>query len=261
MQGWKSVVLVPCLLTFLAGCSGKSLLSADCHSCTEEESSWKKFSSATLLGSWRGTMESWKNDFTDPKRKRDEKKTDLKFLTAKSFLDSKGIQSCPGLLPDAVIANGIFWDRKSSDGSFEYETFGRGEEGQVAYGRVQIQKLNGQEFCKFQRFGRVMGMNRLQLPEVSFTQPGAVLKDARNPASVAKEQEYEIGVEFLRLDKESARPVAFAGDSRKPASAEAVERPPLMIRVSRVRADKVGPGAIGTWTGAEEFIYRLWKVN
>jgi hypothetical protein len=139
--------------------------------------------------------------------------------------------------------NGQLWENSSKKA--EYETFIPVEDGKVAYGRLSFEKMNGKEICQFRRLGRVMGTNRLALPVVSFSEHSTV--SGRSLASLASDSEYS--VEFLRFAAVETKSVG-----RGPAS---VEKPPLMIRVSRTSSRNAGER--GEWSGSEEQIFRLWK--
>lgn len=230
-------------LIFLAGCSGNSLLSPDCHSCTTEEQAWNEFSWADLPGQWKGAVETVKNDRGAAKRTKTDKKVEFRFMTAADFLKARN-SACDRLPTDAVVMNGQLWESVSKKA--EYEAFVPVESGKVAYGRLSFEKMNGKEICQFRRLGRVMGTNRLALPVVSFSEHSTV--SGRSLASLSNDS--DLSVEFLRFA--AAETKAAAG--RGPAS---VERPPLMIRVSRT-SSRVS-GERGEWSGSEEQIFRLWK--
>jgi hypothetical protein len=261
MQGRICLVAVFAALA-LAGCSHNSLLSPDCHSCTAEEQAWSDFSWSRLAGRWRGSMELTHNEKSLAKKKKVEKSVDLRFLSAESFLKAKGAV-CESLPADAVVLNGQLWANPSAAAgdaaaagaeaqrAQQYEAFVPVEGDKVAYGRLDFEKMNGKEICHFHRLGPVMGRNRLALPSVSFAEYGAL--SGRSLASVGDEGEYSL--EFLRFAPEAVA----AGSGRGPASAEAKERPPLMIRVFKVSSAPAGKR--GTWKGSEERLYRLWRAE
>lgn len=240
MQGWKCFALTLSLI--FTACSGKSMLQADCHSCTAEEQRWKDFSFGALTGGWQGSLETQKND--GKKKQKEEKRAELRFLDAQSFLAAKSIGACSGLPENAVVLNGLLWESGRKEP--EFETFAATEDGKVAYGRIALDKGS----CHFRALGRVMGRNRLALPSVQFSAREAA--SGRAPASVT---ENEISVEFLRFDP-TGKGLAFEQSGRKPASAEAKERPALLIRVYKTASSRVS-----SWNGAEEYLYRLWKTN
>lgn len=249
MHGWKSFALAVSLISFTA-CSGKSLLQADCHRCTEEEQRWEDFSFSALTGTWRGTIETWKHDYKTKKQK-DEKRVEFRFVDSSSFLAAKGVGSCTGLPADSVVLNGLLWE--SGSASREFEAFAKTDDGHVSYGRIAFQKLNGEEVCRFQRMGRVMGRNRLALPAARFSQ---TQRDGRSPASTPVE--YDVNVEFLRFDVASVKPVEFRKDGRRPASLALQERPTLLIRVYKTAKQNSTAKASG---GTVEHLYRLWKAD
>jgi hypothetical protein len=247
MQGWKCLVLS--FVVSLSACSGKSLLQADCHSCTEEEQRWKDFSFAALNGSWQGSLETHKNDGV--KKHKEEKRAELRFVDAKSFLTAKGVNACAELPEESVILNGLLWE--SGRSVPEFEAFGKAEDGRVAYGRVTIDK----DQCRFHRLGRVMGRNRLALPAVQFSQREA--RSSRAPASMGREN--EVSVEFLRFDPSAGKVASsFEKTGRRPAAVEISERPALLIRVYKT-ASRYSNASEGQWNGTEEYLYRLWKTN
>jgi len=218
-------------------------VSPDCHSCTVEDQAWNEFSWGDLSGQWKGTVETVKNDRASAKRNKTQKKVEFRFLTAADFLKAKNA-SCDSLPADAVVMNGQLWESASKKA--EYEAFVPVESGKVAYGRLSFEKMNGKEFCQFRRLGRVMGMNRLALPVVSFSEYSTV--SGRTLASVTDDSDYS--VEFLR----------FAAGETKAAGGRglaSVEKPPLMIRVSRTTSRNGGER--GEWRGSQEQIFRLWK--
>lgn len=239
MHGRKWLLLS---LIFIAGCSGNSLMSPDCHSCTIEEQAWNDFSWQALPGQWKGSVESVKNDRGTAKRLKTDQKVEFRFLSAADFLKARN-STCDRLPGDAVVMNGQLWEAGTKKA--EYETFVPVEEGKVAYGRLSFEKMNGKEVCQFRRLGRVMGTNRLALPMVSFSEHSTV--SGRSLASMANDAEYS--VEFLRFAAAETK-----AQGRGPAS---VERPPLMIRVSRTSSRNAGER--GEWSGSEEQIFRLWK--
>src|SRR3990167_2509589 len=100
MQGRKCLFLF--LLAILAGCSGKSLLQADCHSCTVEEQEWSDFSWAALMGTWKGSMELSKNELGKAKRTKEEQGAELKFLSAENFFAAKPGITCTALPSQAL---------------------------------------------------------------------------------------------------------------------------------------------------------------
>lgn len=239
----------------ITGCSPKSLLTADCHSCTVEEPGWREFSWNALEGKWQGSVETWKNVRGADKRERTEKNAQLQFVPAADFLKARGLEACPGFPSESVVMNGLFWgDGRPS--AKEYEAFVPVEDGKVAYGRLAFERVNGKDVCQFRRFGRVMGKNRLGLPSVGFSDhvvPGGRVLASNNA-------ERSISVEFLRLDtKKLAATKGFAKDGRRPAATAEAERPSLMIRVFQVSSRDSQAEDRGQWTATEEQLYRLWK--
>ncbi len=251
MHGRQGFILFFLLLT-LSSCASKKLLQADCHSCTSEDKEWQDFPFASLTGSWRGSLEFTKNEAGKPKRVKNEKRAELRFISASVFMSARPGVACQSIPAEAVVLNGLLWgDTKAK----VFDAFVPDEDGLVAYGRLSFEKMNGQEVCQFQRLGRVMGTNRLGLPIASFSET----KSARALASVTGES--EVSVEFLRFAPGTVKKLAFAGDSRAPAATEEKEKPPLMIRVVRVQTMPPAAKGRGSWTATEESLYRLWKVE
>ncbi len=233
----------------LAGCSSNSLMKPDCHSCTVEEQEWKEFSWNSLEGKWKGAVETTRNSRdANNKKTRTEKSAELNFVKASAF------GTCASLPANALVLNGLLWEKGTETGVREHEAFVPVEDGKVAYGRVSVSKVNGKDFCQFRRYGRVMGKNRLNLPSVSFsdhfTDTGRALASAT--------PENEISFEFLRFASLEKAP-EFQPDGRKPASAREQERPALIFRVFKIGTS---PSAKGReWAGTEEYIYRLWRAR
>ncbi len=251
MHGRKCLALA-LFATSLAGCSPNVLLQPDCHSCTVEEQEWQSFSWNGLLGKWKGSVESMKN-YQGSKKTKIDKTAEFKFLKAETFLQAFG-GSCQSLTPDAMIINGQLWDDGSN--AKVYEAFVPVDGDKVAYGRVNIDKVDGKNLCHFHRLGRVMGKNRLNLPTVSFSDPSAT-GAGHMPASTNSEQ--NVSVEFLRFAPLEAAIKTFQPDGRRPAALQEQERPSLILRIFKV-STKTG-GDRGEWTGTEEYIYRLWKTE
>jgi hypothetical protein len=224
-----------------------------------EDQAWNEFAWPELSGRWQGSVETVKNDRASAKRDKSERKVEFRFLTAADFLKAKNA-SCDSLPADAVVMNGQLWESASKRA--EYEAFVPAESGKVAYGRLSFEKMNGKEFCQFRQMGRVMGMNRLALPVVSFSEHSKV--SGRALASLASDSEYS--VEFLRFApagkaveaQEVPVPSVKGWGSVDPIVARS-ERPPLMIRVSRITSREGGER--GEWRGSEEQIFRLWKTQ
>jgi len=252
MHGRKSL-LFAALALGLAGCSSNLIMKPDCHSCTVEDQEWNAFSWNALPGQWKGSVETFQNQKAAKKSKK-ESKVDLRFLTAGAFLDAHKASSCGSLPANALVLNGLLWAQEKTVPT-EYEAFVPVEDNKVAYGRLSFEKVNGQQVCNFRRLGPVMGKNRLALPTVSFAQDSNL--SGRGLASVVGEN--ELSLEFLRFAPEAQTAKDFQPDGRKPASAELVEKPALMIRVYKV-STRTG-GERGQWSGTEESIYRLWKVD
>jgi hypothetical protein len=248
MQGWKCLFVVSLALT---GCSANSIMKPDCHSCTVEEQEWKEFSWNGLVGKWKGSVENVKNFSAAAKKAKTAKNAELSFVKADTLLQAWGGQ-CKGLPANALVLNGVLWE--GGVGAKEYEAFVPVENDKVAYGRVSFNQLNGQGVCRFRRLGRVMGKNRLNLPTISFSD--RAVSSGRTVASPTNE---EISVEFLRYASHDQPTRSFTSDGRKPSSVKDQERPPLILRVFRTTSHAGGDR--GQWTGTEESIYRLWKVN
>lgn len=246
MQGWKCLVLGLFVIS-LTACSGKSMLQADCHSCTEEEQLWEDFAFAALAGTWQGSLEMVRSEGKE--KKKEEKRAEFRFVDARTFFSAKKVSSCAGLPESALVLNGQLWD--AGQGSQEFDAFAEAEDGRVAYGRITVDK----DACRFQRLGRVMGRNRLALPAVQFS-----LREAAKGRAPASDKESDISVEFLRFDPAGKKASTFEQGGRKPASAEMRERPALLIRVYKTSSLR-GGAATGALSGTEEYLYRLWKTN
>lgn len=242
---WLAAALV------VTGCSSKSLMQPDCHSCTVEDQAWDEFSWNALSGQWKGSVETLRSE-KGQKKVKQETKVDFRFLPAADFLKAKGSPACASLPGNALVLNGLLWN--SSSGRSEFEAFVPADE-KVAYGRLSFEKMNGQSICHFRRLGRVMGKNRLALPTVAFSENSTF--SGRQVASTGVES--EVFLEFLRFVPVEVKPVPFKSDGRRPSSVAVEEKPPLMIRVFKLSSrDK---GARGEWSGSEEQLYRLWKAE
>jgi len=238
----------------LVSCSSSQIMSPDCHSCTTQDQEWDAFAWSSLPGEWRGTVEILKNEKAQAKKTKQDKGVELRILTADSFLAAKGAAACSSLPANALVVNGLLWQGAASEQT-EFEAFVPVEDEKVAYGRLRFEKVNGAQVCNFRRIGPVMGTNRLALPIVNFSENSRI--SARGLASVVGDT--EVSLEFLRFAPSAVKPVAFKAGSRKPASVQEEERPPLMIRVTKVSTRNVGER--GQWSGSEEMIYRFWKAN
>jgi hypothetical protein len=237
----------------LSACSGPDrFLNPDCHSCTVQDQAWKEFPFADLSGTWKGSVETVRNERSASKKEKEEARTQLRFLTAAEFLKAKGA-ACKSVPAEALVLNGLLWSDGSSPRQ-EFETFLPVENGNVAYGRLSLESLNGEKVCRYRRLGRVMGMNRLSLPTVSFTEEAALGRTIASTGGVAT----DVNLEFLRFAPPRA-PSEFTADQRRPASALEQEKPALMIRVFKL-STRASQGR-GQWKGAEEQLYRLWKAN
>lgn len=257
MHGRKCLVLASIFILSLSSCAKKSFLKADCDSCTEEDQEWKEFSWNDLQGSWKGSMEVVTNNKESVKKNKTEKKVEMKFFEASSFFKSKSIETCTSVPAGAIVMNGVLWERTEPTNKKEFEVFSKDEEGKVNYGRVVLEKLNGAEVCKYQRFGRVMGKNRLALPSAQFSERSSVL--GRGLASEDKKNT-DISLEFLRFDTLSAKkPQEFKPDGRGPASVKEQERPALLFRVFKLTSFK--DGQKNEWASTEEVLYRLWRAQ
>lgn len=245
MHGRKCLFLIAGLL--LASCSSKSFLSADCHSCTVEDQSWKEFSWKNLPGKWKGTVETVTTQKGAKKNKKEEA-VEFRFLTAQEFMQAKQATSCGSLPEETIVLNGVLW--QSPDVS-TYEAFVPMPDDKVAYGRLHLEKINGATTCRFSKFGGAMGKNRLNLPAIAFSDRGN--SSGRGLASL---NEKETNLEFLRFAGTDPK-VAFKGDGRGPASVKEQARPALMIRMFQLSTTE-NEGK-SQWGGSEEKIYRLWK--
>lgn len=257
MHGRKCLLLG--FILILSSCAKQTFLKADCNSCTSEEQEWKDFTWNDLRGNWRGSAEFLQNDPQKLKKSKQEKRVEIKFYEAATFLKSHGMESCSGLPTDAIVMNGVLWEKSENMGSKEYEVFAKAEEGKVVYGRMVSEKLNNKNICYFQRYGRVMGKNRLSLPYAEFSERSSIL--GRSIASEAEEKrDVNIHLEFLRFDVASAKkPANFKPDGRLPASAIESERPALFFRVFKLSSTSASGKE--EWTGTEEMLYRLWKAE
>lgn len=237
----------------LSACAGpERFLNPDCHSCTMKEQAWSEFPFSSLSGTWKGSVETVRNERTAAKKQKDEARTQLRFLAAADFLKAKGVD-CKSVPAQAVVLNGLLWNDGASTRQ-EYETFLPVEDGHVAYGRLSFEALNGQQICHYRRLGRVMGMNRLSLPSVSFTEEAAFGRTVAAAGGVST----DVNLEFLRFAPAAETP-EFRADQRRPASAAEEEKPALMIRVFKLSARE--SRGRGQWKGSEEQLYRLWKAN
>ena len=263
MQTWKCIAGFLSLF-LITGCAPKALLKADCHSCTVEEQEWRDFAWSDLRGYWRGSVETWKNERDAKKRVKNERAATLYFASLDSPIAAGLGLKCPKLPQDTVVMNGLFWGGGAGGAGGagasnvkEFDAFMPVEDDRVAYGRVRVEKVNGEDFCQFHRFGRVMGKNRLNLPSVSFSD--RVLPEGRVIAA-SSPSEKEISVEFLRFESKGSVAKDFSKDNRRPASKVEAERPALMIRVFQTQSQHPQKDR-GELSGTDEQIYRLWKMN
>lgn len=248
MQGRIGFLFLALALT---ACGPKSILSPDCHSCTNEPQAWQDFQWKDLSGKWKGSVETATSAKGQKKTKKEEK-VQIRFLTAQEFLKAHEIESCGNLPSDSVVLNGVMWPSDNTEKV--YDAFIPAEGDKVAFARIQVEKLNGKSQCSFRKHGGVLGTNRLDLPVISFSDKGAV--GGRSIASVGV-PEKDVSVEFLRFAAQEAKPSKFDSASRMPASAREQSRPPLMIRTSQL--SKVEKENGEEWLGNEEKIYRLWR--
>lgn len=258
MQGRKCLLVLSSFI-LLSACSGHTPKKADCYDCTQEEQSWKKFSWNSLEGSWRGSLETIANDVNAKKKRTQEDGVEIIFINGKKFLEAKGVTACGAFPAESVVLNGKLWygDEQKESQEFSYEVFGKQEGDRVSYGRITLNRSNtGATSCEYQKIGRSVGMNRLELPAVNFaerlTPNGRVLASGATP-------EFEISMEFLNFDPTRAKTQEFAG--RKPAAVEEQDKPPLFFRVFKVARNVNGPYSRGEWTGTKEYLYRLWRSN
>ena len=187
---------------------------------------------------------------------------EIRFLAADNFLQTQGFSACTGLPAQSMVMNGVFWEGETKSAKKEFEVFAPAEEGKVTYGRISVEKLNGEAQCKFQRIGRVMGLSRLALPTIHFSQ--GVDGNYRTLASSTEpRKETDISLEFMRFDPLTAATAAFNG-GRVPSSLDAQEHPPLMFRIYKVVSQldaKDDDLKKSQWLRTEEHLYRLWRVK
>ncbi len=254
MQGCKCLALVAVFLTTIifSACS-HNYHKADCFDCVDEYQEWNEFSWEKLKGTWRGSLEIVKNDINAKAKERTEQAAELSFVDGADFLKVKSIAECKKFPEQAVVLIGQVWDSGSAKERV-YEVFGKRDDGNVSYGRAVV---NGTK-CNYVTLDRAMGMNRLALPAVDFTQRktknGRVLASGVTP-------ETEVNFEFLNFDTENVKKLAFVQGSRMPASVPEQDKPPLMFRVFQMERIVDSPYSRGKWQHTEEHLYRLWKVK
>lgn len=254
MQGRKCLALFAIVSMFIiTACSSSGGRKADCHDCLDEMQEWDEFSWKDLKGTWRGSIEIVTNDIKKTKKERVEKSVELTFVDGKEFLATKKVSSCEKFPENAVVLVGQVWDSGSGNERV-YEVFGEREDDHVSYGRAVVVGTS----CNYVKLGRSMGMNRLALPAVNFTQRktsnGRVLASGATP-------ETEVNFEFLNFEPKHAQKLVFVKGSRMPASSVEQDRPPLMFRVFQMERTVNSPFARGKWNRTEEHLYRLWRLN
>lgn len=264
MQGRKCFGVFVIILTGIItiSCSGSKVKKADCYDCAQEEQSWKKFSWNDLEGTWKGSLETLTNEISAKKKDRKEEAVEINFVNGQKFLAEKNVQSCGNFPEVSVVLQGKFWysdeKREAATKDFIYEVFGKMDGDRVSYGRATINKVNGANICSYQKIGRSVGMNRLALPSMNFSQRmtpnGRVLASGTTP-------EFEVNMEFINFDPSRALKQGFAGNSRKPASIDEQDKPPLFFRVFKITNKVNNAYARGEWTGTKEYLYRLWRVR
>ncbi|MCO5144209.1 MAG: hypothetical protein M9962_14060 [Oligoflexia bacterium] len=241
-------------LLILSSCASKSLLTADCHSCTIENQTWSDLEWKDLHGKWSGSLDTATRSVAEQKNSKPKKASipvSLEFVEGKEFLAKNQIAKCSGLNDDFVVLNGTFLNERNSEN--EFDVFAKDKDGDVGYGKISFKKLNGDLFCDFERIGGKMKKNRLDLPSLSF-QWGNPAQIGRSIASVDQGATYSI--EILRMKKEEFKNIKFDEKSRKPASSIIAEKPTLIFRVVKNMVSR--EEGSDRWTGATEQLYRLW---
>lgn len=234
---------------FFASCAGNKI----CYDCTTQFQQWDKLPWASLEGTWRGSVEVVTNNVTAKKKDRKDEVAELTIVSGARFLQSQGVKTCIGLPRESYVFLGQLWTK---DTKRSYEVLAQSGSDRVSYGRISLEGTQGEKFCRFQAFGGEMRMNRLELPSVTFSERGTpngrVLASGLTP-------EQEVTLEFLNFRDKEFKTQAFNGGSRKPASVESQDRPPLMLRVFRTRRQVGSPYAMGEWIESQEYLYRLWR--
>jgi hypothetical protein len=244
MHGWKCFLV---LSLVLSACGSQSLLTADCHSCVNEEPKWTEFAWENLPGKWRGSFEQTRQARGETKTDRKTRTVQLQFVPLREVVPS-GL-SCSDLPKDSVAAKGVLWDSGAANRVNEFDVFFPSAEGTIAYGRLSFHKINGEGVCEMRRFGRVMGKNRLDLPKVAFS------AESSPGRGLAQTSEREVSFEFLRFVPGTTQEIG--SDQRAPASSEVAGKPQLMMRTTQVQTQDNGK----QWMQSEEGIYRLWRVK
>jgi hypothetical protein len=257
-QGTKSKLLIAAIamLTLsLGACSSGNYKKADCFSCTTEAQSWKKFSWSALEGRWTGTVETITNSVTARSKVRKEEKADIIFISGKKFWDSYKIteNSCGTMPMDSVVMVGQAW---GSQDQRSFEVFGKAEDDKVIYGRAEIRKVGAGNVCYFKKLGSNVGMNRLGLPAVTFSQRHTA--NGRRTAS-GNTPESNVSFEFLNFDPKLAEAKALVKGGRSPSSV--IERAPLFFRSFQIHHESKGAYSDGQWSSTKEYLYRLWKLK
>ncbi len=264
MQGRKCLGALAIILSgvLIAACSGSKVKKADCYDCTQEEQSWKKFSWNDLTGTWKGSLETLTNEISAKKKDHKEESVELSFVDGQKFLTDKSVKECGTFPAQAVVMQGKFWyaDEKNEAkiNDFTFEVFGKMDGDRVSYGRATINKVNGTNVCSYQKIGRSVGMNRLELPSMNFSQRmtpnGRVLASGTTP-------EFEVNMEFINFDPSRASKQGFTAKARKPASMEEQDKPPLFFRVFKITNNVSSAFSRGEWKSTKEYLYRLWRVQ
>lgn len=157
MAKWSLAFGAFLILGFFASCSGKSILSAGCHSCVEETQSWNEVSWKDLADHWKGNVETTRNEKVKIKREKSEQPAEFHVVSLDEFYKGYGLTSCEGVSSNAVALNGQLWSSEVNSQKKEFEAFVPAEDDQIAYGRLAVENQS----CHFQRLGRVMNKNRL----------------------------------------------------------------------------------------------------
>ena len=259
MQGRNYALLLSLFL--VTACSGESgIRKADCYDCTTENQSWKKFAWQDLEGTWRGSIETVSNELKAKKKDTKQLPAEIRFVAGDKFLATQKVTNCGSFPATAVVLNGSLWQEndKTPPKTQSYEVFGQvGSD--VSYGRVSFTKLNGENVCSYERIGALVGMNRLALPAVHFSQ--RLTPNGRVLASGTSTNEFEVNLEFLNFDANNAKAQVFPKGSRKPASVSVQDNPPLMFRVFKIVNAVHSAYDQGSWQSSQEHIYRLWRAE
>lgn len=264
----------------LSSCSGKKVRAPDCFECTEQKQNWEGFSWGALQGSWKGSLEVVTNVVTAANKERKEDPFEINFVSGKDFLKDKQITTCGNFPDSAIVMDGELWKLKdemtalnfasgkanfpgtanrvpaSENGKKVFEVFSAGVDNSVYYGRVMLQRMNGETLCTYSRIGGNFYQNRLALPSLNFTE--RVTPDGRVLAS-GTTPEYEIQFEFLDFRPNGIAQKFSGAQARKPAAVEMHDRPQLFIRIFKMARNVGTEYARGEWTGTREYLYRMWR--